>query len=167
MKLTEQQFLAQVEIHKGILLKVSRIYFDDVDDQQDLFQEIILQLWKSHGTFKGDSQFSTWLYQVAVNTALVFFKQHKRKPRQLPLAAHDVAAAPEYDNKQERQLACFYQAVHQLNKVEKALIFLYMEGRSGEQMAQTLGMSAVNVRVKLNRTKKKLQNLTEVTEYEI
>ncbi len=159
--------MTQIETHKGILLKVSRIYFDAVEDQQDLFQEIILQLWRSHASFKGNSQFSTWLYQVAVNTALVFFKQKKRQPKQLPLAEHDVAAEPAYDNKYERQLACFYRAVHQLNKIEKALIFLHLEGRSGEQMAQTLGMSAGNVRVKLNRTKKKLQNLTEVENHEI
>ncbi len=157
----------EIENHKGILLKVSRIYFDDVEDQRDLFQEIILQLWKSRSSFKGHSQFSTWLYQVAVNTALVFFKRQKRKPKLLPLAEHDTVAAPAYEQQQERQLAIFYRAVRHLNKVEKALIFLYLEARTGAQMAQTLGLSEGNIRVKLNRTKKKLQKLTEVEDHEI
>ncbi len=162
MKLTEQQFLAKVKAHKGILLKVSRIYFDDLHDQEDLFQEIILQLWKSHESFKGNSQFSTWMYQVAINTALLFFRKHKRKPKQLPITDHDIQAAPEYDDQHDRNLQMFYQATQQLNKIEKALVFLYIEGQSGEQMAQTLGMTANHVRVKLNRTKHKLKNLLGV-----
>ena len=80
MKLSEQEFLMQINEHKGILYKVSRMYFDQLEDQQDLFQEIILQLWKSLSSFKGDSQFSSWMYRVALNTAIVFFKKEKRKP---------------------------------------------------------------------------------------
>lgn len=166
MKLTEQQFLAKLEGHKGILHKVSRIYFDELEDQKDLFQEIVLQLWKSLASFKGDSQFSTWIYQVAINTAMVFFKKEKRKPKHLPLIDHDIEQQPEYSDQYERQLRLFYQVVQQLNKLEKALIFLYLEGQSGEQMAKTTGLSANHVRVKLSRIKQNLKNLLEVESYE-
>ena len=165
--LTEQQFLAKLEAHKGILHKVSRIYFDALEDQQDLFQEIIIQLWKSLQSFKGDSQFSTWIYQVAINTAMVFFKKEKRKPKQLPLIDHDAEQKPEYSGKYEQQLQLFYGAVQHLNKLEKALIFLYLEGQSGEQMAKTTGLSANHVRVKLSRIKHNLKNLLEVDNNEI
>ena len=167
MKLTEKQFLSKLEEHKGILLKVSRIYFDDSEDQKDLVQEIILQLWKSHESFKGNSQFSTWVYQVAINTALLFFKKYKRKPKQIPIAKHDLQAESVYDHKYEKQLDQFYQAAQQLSKIEKALIFLYLEGQTGEQVAKTLGMSASNARVKLNRTKNKLKGLLKVNANEI
>ncbi|VAW46220.1 RNA polymerase ECF-type sigma factor [hydrothermal vent metagenome] len=167
LKLTEQQFLAKLEDHKGILHKVSRIYFDEREDQQDLFQEIILQLWKSKTSFKGNSQFSTWIYQVAINTAMVFFKKEKRKPKQLPLIDHDAEQQPEYSGGYEQQLQLFYRAVQHLNKLEKALIFLYLEGRSGEQMAKTMGLSANHVRVKLNRIKLNLKHLLEVENNEI
>ena len=79
MKEKEQEFLKRIESHKGILYKVSKMYMDNHDDQQDLFQEIVCQLWKSYDSFRNESQFSTWMYRVAVNTAIVFLKKEKRK----------------------------------------------------------------------------------------
>lgn len=78
MQLTEQEFLTAINKHKGILYKVSRMYFDNLEDQEDLFQEIILQLWKSLHTFKGNCAFSSWMYRVALNTAIVFFKKKEK-----------------------------------------------------------------------------------------
>ena len=78
MQLSEQEFLKIINKHKGILYKVSRMYFDKLEDQQDLFQEIILQLWKSLNSFKGKSEFSSWMYRVALNTAIVFFKKENQ-----------------------------------------------------------------------------------------
>jgi len=167
LKLTEQHFLAKLEDHKGILHKVSRIYFDKLEDQQDLFQEIILQLWKSQVSFKGNSQFSTWIYQVAINTAMVFFKKEKRQPKQLPIIDHDAEQQPEYSGEYELQLKLFYRAVQHLNKLEKALMFLYLEGQSGEQMAKTTGLSANHVRVKLSRIKQNLKHLLGAENNEI
>ena len=79
MKVKEQEFLSRIEKHKGILYKVSKMYMDNIDDQEDLFQEIVCQLWKAYDSFKGESQFSTWMYRVAINTAIVFLKKEKRK----------------------------------------------------------------------------------------
>lgn len=166
MKLPEQEFLALITQHKGILFKVSRMYFDREEDQQDLFQEIILQLWKSVDSFKGDSQFSTWIYRVAINTAILFFKKEKKKPdffasnfiEQLP---HEM-----YDDKKDQQLVHFYKAVKELNKIEKALILQFIEGFSGKEIAENLSISEVNVRVKMNRTKIKLQEIIKLQGYE-
>ncbi|WP_437918662.1 RNA polymerase sigma factor [Sphingobacterium sp. LRF_L2] len=74
----EKQFLKLITSHKGILHKVGRIYMDTISDREDLHQEIIIQLWKSYESFKGDSEFSSWMYRVAVNTAISYYKKEKR-----------------------------------------------------------------------------------------
>lgn len=166
MQLTEQGFLTAIDTHKGILYKVSRMYFDKLEDQQDLFQEIILQLWKSLGSFKGESEFSSWMYRVALNTAIVFFKKEKRKPDNYVSIKNEPIAYEDYDNEKDQQLVHFYKAVKQLNKIEKALILLFIEGFSGKEIAENLGLSEVNVRVKIKRTKSKLQKIIKTQGYE-
>jgi RNA polymerase sigma-70 factor (ECF subfamily) len=166
MKISEQEFLKLINKHKGILYKVSRMYFDKLEDQQDLFQEIILQLWKSVASFKGNSQFSSWMYRVALNTAIVFFKKEKRKPDQYASIKTEPVAFEDYDNEKDQQLVHFYKAVKELNKIEKALILQYIEGFSGKEIAENLGLSEVNVRVKTNRTKIKLQKIIKKQGYE-
>lgn len=166
MKLSEQEFLTLIIQHKGILYKVSRMYFDNLEDQQDLFQEIILQLWKSLDSFKGNSQFSSWMYRVALNTAIVFFKKEKRKPDKFNSIKVEPIAQDVYSTEKDLQLVHFYKAVKELNKIEKALILQFIEGFSGKEIADNLGLSEVNVRVKLNRTKKKLQEIIKTQGYE-
>lgn len=166
MQLTEQEFLATINKHKGILYKVSRMYFDKLEDQQDLFQEIILQLWKSLDSFKGKSEFSSWMYRVALNTAIVFFKKENRKPDKYTSLKMEPMAPEDYNNEKDQQLVYFYKAVKQLNRIEKALILQFIEGFSGKEMAENLGLSEANVRVKVNRTKHKLKDLIKKQGYE-
>jgi len=166
MKLSEQEFLNLINRHKGILFKVSRMYFDNLEDQQDLFQEIILQLWQSLASFKGNSQFSSWMYRVALNTAIVFFKKEKRKPDKFTSIIIDPIAPDAYNTEKDLQLVHFYKAVKELNKIEKALILQFIEGLSGKEIAENLGLSEVNVRVKTNRTKNKLQEIIKRQGYE-
>lgn len=146
--------------NKGILFKICRIYLEDVNDREDLLQEMILQLWRGFSSFKGESKFSSWMYRVALNTAIAFFKKQKRRPdsEQIPLN-FDPADEPGNSSEKEEQLALFYKAVQQLNKVEKALIFLYMENQPHEEIAANLGITTVNVRVRLNRIKNRLKDI--------
>jgi len=163
----EARFLQQVEAHRGILYKICRIYQDNPADQHDLLQEIMLQLWLSYDSFRGDSQFSSWMYRVAFNTAIVFFKKERRRQdifttvpyNQLPEELHTV-------RDQDEQLRIFYKAVQKLNKVEKALIFLFMEGQSGKEIALILGITPLNVRVRLGRTRDKLKYIIKTLGYE-
>ena len=166
MQLSEQDFLNLINTHKGILYKVSRIYFDKLEDQQDLFQEIIFQLWKSVDSFKEDSAFSSWMYRVALNTAIVFFKKEKRKPDSYRTLQNESISYEAYNPEKDVQLDHFYKAVKQLNKIEKALILQFIEGFSGKEIANNLGLSEVNVRVKTNRTKLKLQDIIKKQGYE-
>jgi RNA polymerase sigma factor (sigma-70 family) len=161
------RFMQLIEEHKGMLFKICRIYQDDKANRDDLMQEIVLQLWHTFDSFLGKSKFSTWMYRVALNTAIIFFKKQKRRPdsEQLPNDLdHLVAEAT--DTHKDEQLVLFYNAVQQLNKVEKALIFLYMEEQPYDAIAFNLGISEVNVRVRLNRTKNKLKEIVKSMNYE-
>lgn len=166
MQLTEKEFLEKIETHKGIIYKVTRIYFENQDDREDLFQEIILQTWKSLTSFEGKSKFSTWLYRIALNTAIVFFKKEKKRSNSIREQQLQPITTEDDTNEKETQLAHFYKAVYQLDKIEKAIILQYIDGLSGDEISKNLGLSPVNTRVKLNRTKKKIQNIIKQKGYE-
>lgn len=164
---TETAFLKLVNQHKGILYKASRIYADSVEDREDLQQEILIQLWKSYQNFKGNSEFSTWMYRVAINTAITYLKKEKKRSNN-----HTDAPAPfevqqeDYNPTKDRQLEIFYNAVQELNSLEKAVIFYFMEGMSHKEIGNNLGLSEGNARVKLNRTKEKIQHIIKKSGYE-
>jgi len=159
LKEKEQEFLNRIEIHKGILYKVSKMYMDNSDDQQDLFQEIVCQLWKSYDSFRNESQFSTWMYRVAVNTAIVFLKKEKRKVDKYEIASDNIKEDENDSHIKESQLDHFYKAVQKLEKIDKAIIFYQLEGFSHKEIGQNLGISEGNARVKLNRAKEKLKEI--------
>jgi RNA polymerase sigma factor (sigma-70 family) len=162
----EQEFLSLVNANKGIIHKITRMYMDTREDQKDLFQEIVLQLWKAYPGFKGNSKFSTWMYRVALNTALVFLRKESRKVGQTELDENIDVADPGDSEEQEERLRHLYKAVQELNKIEKALIFLFLENQSHKEIAHSLGITEGNARVKLNRTKEKLQHIIKKNGYE-
>lgn len=163
----EQEFLARIESNRGILIKVSKLYMDTQEDREDLMQEIVIRLWTNYKTFEGKSSFSTWMYRVAVNTAITFLRKEKRRPvatteiEQVPDLKADDAAA-----EQAVQMQFFYKAVQHLNAIEKAIIFYFMEGLSHREISAHLGISENNARVKLSRTKEKLQDILKQLGYE-
>lgn len=159
MKAKENEFLARIEQHKGILYKVSKMYMDNRDDQDDLFQEIVCQLWKAYDTFKGESQFSTWMYRVAINTSIVFLKKEKRKVDKYEIASTNIKEEEDDSLVKESQIEHFYKAVQQLDKIDKAIIFYQLEGFSHREISENLGISEGNARVKLNRAKEKLKEI--------
>lgn len=164
---TETTFLKLVNRHKGILYKASRIYADSVEDREDLQQEILIQLWKSYQNFKGNSEFSTWMYRVAINTAITYLKKEKqRSGNQIDVPHHFEAQQEDYNPTKDRQLEIFYSAVQELNPLEKAVIFYFMEGMSHKEIGNNLGLSEGNARVKLNRTKEKIQQIIKKSGYE-
>ncbi|MTG98962.1 sigma-70 family RNA polymerase sigma factor [Myroides sp. BIT-d1] len=167
-RIVEKEFLTNIEIHKGILYKVSRMYMDNSEDQADLYQEILLQLWKSYDKFQGKSLFSTWMYRVALNTAITYFKKDRKLSTNKQMLSDDQYSVldVEVDKVVESQINYLYKAIHLLNDIEKALIFLYLEGFSHYDISVNLGISEGNARVKLNRTKSKLQEIIKRQGYE-
>ena len=160
MSSLEKTFLEQIEKHKGVIFKISKMYMDNFDDQKDLFQEITFQVWKAYPTFEGKSQFSNWLYRVALNTAIIFLKSEKKRSfiKNDEIENFKIVA-DDYDDDEEKKLAKMYSAIQQLNEIDKALIFYYLEDFSGKEIADNMGISEGNARVKLNRAKEKLKQL--------
>ncbi|QIG88965.1 RNA polymerase sigma factor [Chryseobacterium sp. POL2] len=155
-----REFLEKIEKHKGIIFKISKMYMDNREDQEDLFQEITFQVWKAFASFKGDSKFSTWLYRVSLNTAIVFLKSEKKRSFIEHSELSDFKIAQEdYDHEKEEKLHKMYEAIQQLNPIDKAFIFYYLEDFSGREIAQQMGISEANIRVKMNRAKNKLKDI--------
>lgn len=159
-KKLETDFLTDFETNQNIVHKVCRIYTTNENDHNDLFQEITIQLWKNYAKFRGDSKFSTWMYRVALNTAISLYRKSTRR-----IKTQDVSdftfkiKAEEYDDTEELQLKSLYKAIHKMNDIDKALIFLYLEDKPYKEISETLGISEVNARVKMNRAKDKLKKI--------
>lgn len=156
----EHNFVTQLEQNQNIVHKVCRIYTHDPDSHNDLFQEITIQLWKAFPKFRGDSKFSTWMYRVSLNTAITLYRKSKRRIKTSDIDKFNFKIkAEEYDDQEEQQLKLMYATVKQLNDIEKALVFLYLEDKSYREIAETMGISEVNARVKMNRVKTKLKKI--------
>lgn len=156
----EHSFIEQMRKHQNIVHKVCRLYTNNQDAHNDLFQEITIQLWKAYPKFRGDSKFSTWMYRVGLNTAITLYRKSKRRIKTEAFDALQYKIkSTEYDDTEEQQLKLLYDAVHQLNDIEKALVFLYLEDKDYREISTTLGISEVNARVKMNRVKKKLRTI--------
>lgn len=156
----EKQFLEIIKNNQGIIHKVCSIYCDNEDDRNDLVQEILAQLWKSFPSFRNESKFTTWMYRVALNTAITSFKKNKRKPDNTPLTHQNFLIADEGNaSEKEEYLRLLRDAVSKLTGIEKSIILLYLEDKSYEDIAEITGITQNYVRVKMNRIKKKLKLL--------
>jgi RNA polymerase sigma-70 factor (ECF subfamily) len=154
----EQEFVALINQHQKLIHKVCYLYLNDMNDREDLFQEITLQVWKSMSSFKGESKFSTWLYRIALNTAITFYRKERKSIIVLTEVLPDKA---EETNIAEEQLKELHYAIGQLSKIEKALVMLYLENCSYNEIAEVLGITANNVAVKMSRIKTKLKELSK------
>lgn len=155
----EKEFTQLLNAHRGLIYKVCNLYYSSQEDKQDLFQEIVLQLWKSYATFnESKGRFSTWLYRVALNTAITHYRKEQKKLRSVYLEQIQIPEPADagFDNEDIRLL---YKAIEQLSPVEKAIILLYLDGKSYEEIAEIAGITKTNAGVKLNRTRQKLDKI--------
>ena len=156
----EKEFLQIIQKNQGIIHKVCNLYCDSQEDRNDLFQEVVAQLWKSFPSFRKESKVTTWMYRVALNTAITSFKKSKRRPDQSSLTYENFQLEDEgYDTETEENIKMLHAAVSQLTGVEKSIILLYLENRKYEEIAEITGITQNYVRVKMNRIKKKLKKL--------
>ena len=150
------EFLSLINQYQNIIHKVCNIYMHDAADKEDLFQEITLQAWKAYKNFRGDAKFSTWLYRVALNTAISFYRKEKRKPV-FESPAGEFPDQADETSEIEEQMQAMYTAIGTLSKIDKALVMLYLEDYSYDEIGNMLGITANNVAVKMNRIKTKLK----------
>lgn len=156
----EHSFVELLQKHQNIVHKVCRLYTNNADAHNDLFQEITIQLWRAFPKFRGEAKFSTWMYRVGLNTAITLYRKSKRRIKTQEFDAVEYKIKSEdYDDTEEQQLKLLYKAVQQLNDIEKALVFLYLEDKDYREISATLGISEVNARVKMNRVKNKLRTI--------
>ncbi len=158
----ENEFLARLNDSQGIVHKVCRMYCDEEEERKDLFQEIVIHLWKSYPSFKGEAKFSTWMYRVAFNVAIQNLRKDKKKKEDTVLPDRFDQFSDEYEEEElgeERRMLRI--AISQLNEIEKAIVMLYLEERDNEDIAEIIGISQNNVRVKMTRIRNKLKELVE------
>jgi RNA polymerase sigma-70 factor (ECF subfamily) len=151
----EAEFLTLIDQHQGIIHKICRLYRDSKEDREDLFQEIVFQLWKSVPAFEGRAKFSSWMYRVALSVAIAVFR--KKKPHIRYMSSLPDEEDPQTQSDEQREQ--FFQALKKLNDADKALITLYLEDLSYQEIAEIIGISESNVGVRLNRIKSKIQQL--------
>lgn len=136
------------------------MYCDTEEDRNDLFQEIVAQLWKSFPSFRNEAKVSTWMYRVALNTAITSFKKNKRRPDQTRLSNENFDIEEEkYDAETDENIRQLHLAVARLTGIEKSIVLLYFENKKYEEIAEITGISQNYVRVKMNRVKKKLKKM--------
>jgi RNA polymerase sigma-70 factor (ECF subfamily) len=155
----EAEFLDLVRQHEPILHKICFVYTSNRAEKEDLMQEIILQLWKSFPRFSGKSTFSTWMYRVALNTSITQLK--KRRPGIDITAVDEPRVDPETSMDLSEDFRMLHLAISRLKKTEKALILLWLEEKSYEEIAETTGITVKNVSVQLVRIRKKLSGIIE------
>lgn len=163
---TKNRFAKLIREHEGIIYKISFMYADDPMDREDLYQEIAFQAWKGFHHYRGEAAFSTWLYQVALNTAITSLKRQKRS--KALFTSVDVVPdtrEPEPNEWKDERLSMLKQAINALNEIEKAVVVLFLEGRSYEEMEVITGITSGTLRVKMNRIKEKLRINTKQKTY--
>jgi RNA polymerase sigma factor (sigma-70 family) len=157
---SEKDFIEAIEHHQNIVHKVCNLYMNTAPDKEDLFQEILLNAWRGVKNFKGESKFSTWLYRVALNTAITFFRKDQRQVETAELKEPFIILA---DNvyKPEEQVTAMHKAIAELSKIDKALVMLYLEDYDYTEIGNIMGITSNNVAVKMNRIKTKLKETSK------
>ncbi len=152
------QFHEVITQHKGIFLKIARTYCRNEEDKQDLVQEMMIQVWRGLPRYNSKFPVSTWLYRVALNVAISFYrKQRRRLPMVGPVLEETLVLADEQPSAQQEQLQLLEQFIASLNDLDKALILLYLDDKSYAEIAQIMGISVSNVGTKLGRVREKLR----------
>ena len=156
----EEEFLELVNDSRDILFKICNAYGDSREEREDLSQEIIFQLWKSFPTFQRKSKFSTWMYRVALNTALLSLRKKKKRPQEEELTdnfkfQHQV----NHIDSSNEEIIRLYQAIKRLKEIDRSIILLHLEGMSYKEVAEIVGITEKNVSVRLVRIKNRLREL--------
>jgi RNA polymerase sigma factor (sigma-70 family) len=158
-QVNKEEFLKQVEEHKLIIYKICNSYCPNRYDREDLAQEITYQLWRSFGHFNGTVKFSTWMYRVALNVAITFYRKSRTGESIIQLSEPDTDIADHKDDKAEleKDISSLQQFINELKELDKALMILYLEEKSYAEIAEILGMTETNVATRLSRVKEKLK----------
>ena len=158
----EEDFAQVIKDNEGVIFKITTIYTNNEQDQKDLYQDIVYQLWKSFDSFRNESKISTWMYRVALNTAIRQLQKNKKRPLRVPIDQVVLKQTAHYDKEFEHRLKLLYQLIGQLNVLEKGLILLLLEGKKYDEIAEITGLTASNVGTRISRIKTKLKSQIKI-----
>lgn len=155
----KDSFLKLISDNKGIILKICNSYCNNESDREDLAQEIIYQLWKSNKSFNSDYKFSTWMYRIALNVAISFYRKGKKLQSIIPLTDVHINIEDDVFNSRvaDEKSMLLQKQVAELEDLDKALILLYFEEKSYKEIAEIIGITETNVGTKVGRIKEKLK----------
>lgn len=157
MENQKQEFVTLIEQNKALIYKFCYMYANETESSQDLFQEVVINLWKGYASFRGESKIETWIYRIALNTCVTFLRKSNTRPKTLPLTDDLLVYDEQTDLSRIREL---YRMINRLSAIEKAVVLLYLEERSYEEIAQIVGISKGNVAVRMSRIKEKLSQMS-------
>lgn len=153
-----QEFEKIISLHKGILFKVARAYCQSEEDRQDLMQEMMIQIWKSFHKYNNSFTITTWLYRIALNVAISFYRKNTaRQPINVSLGSQILPIQQIETNEKEQQLNLLEQFISELNNLDKALMLLYLEDKNQSEISEILGLTVTNIGTKVGRIKEKLK----------
>ena len=155
----EKKFISLINEHQGLIHKVCIMYQNDPEVRNDLFQEIVLQLWKSFSSFRGEAKITTWMYRIALNTAISGFRKQTRNVKTEDLKELHMNISDAWADDREEDIQRLHSAIRQLSEIERAMIMMALEEVPYEEIAETIGITQNNVRVRMNRIREKLKKL--------
>lgn len=156
----EKRFVTLIDQHQGLIHKVCLMYETNPEARHDLFQEIVLQLWKSFHSFRGEAKITTWMYRVALNTAISGLRKNKRKIKTEDIHEGHLnisAAMPAVE--EEEKFQQLQNAIRQLSEIDRAMIMMALDEVPYDEIAETIGITQNNVRVRMNRIRERLRKL--------
>lgn len=155
---SQERFQSLIEEHRKILYKVCNSYCRNRDDREDLAQEIVIQLWQAFAGFDGRCRFSTWMYRIALNVAISFYRRESTRTRHVLSDDEKLLSAVDETANQSAEMRDLYQYIAGLDPLNKALILLYLDGNSYLEIAEVLGISETNVATRISRLKQTMKN---------
>jgi RNA polymerase sigma-70 factor, ECF subfamily len=155
----EKRFITLINENQGLIHKVCIMYENDHDARNDLFQEIVLQLWRSFSSFRGEAKITTWMYRIALNTAISGLRKHTRNVKTEDLREVHFNISEHYVDEREDDFQRLQWAIRQLTDVERAMIMMALEEVPYDEIAETIGITQNNVRVRMNRIREKLRKV--------
>lgn len=153
----EEEFIHLIQTNQGLIYKITTIYTNDREEREDLYQEIVYQTWKSFEYFKKASKPSTWLYRVGMNTAISNLNRSKKRVTAVPIDGLELDFAEELDSEIGERLKIMYAEIRKLGLLDRGIVFLFLEDKSHEEIAEIVGISSSNVGTRLSRIKDKLR----------
>jgi RNA polymerase sigma factor (sigma-70 family) len=157
---TREEFVRIIIKNEGLIYKIVRVYTSGREDEEDLYQEIIYQLWKSFPSFRNEAKISTWMYRVALNTSIANLNKEKRRGQRIPIHDHMLNKPDTDDDSKNERIEELYTQIKKLNPIEKGIILLHLEGNNYNEIAGITGFTSTNVGTRLGRIKQKL--ITEI-----